>query len=62
MGKKVGKDKAAGKGTFVSILGAEEARRRASSLADRAVKQLDLFAEKADLLGKVARFVVERRA
>ncbi len=62
VGKKVGKDKAAGKATFVSILGADEARRRAASLAGQAVKRLDLFAEKTDLLKEVAHFVVERRA
>lgn len=61
VGKKVGKDAAAGKATFVSLLGTEEARRRAYEIAEKAVKHLDLFGEKADLLAQVARFVVDRR-
>ena len=62
VGKKVGKDAAAGKGTFVSLLGADEARRRARSLAEQAASHVDRFGPKADLLKDVARFVVERRA
>ena len=62
VGKKVGKDAAAGKATFVSILGIERARLQAKMLADQAVSHLDIFGEEADLLKDVARFVVERRA
>ncbi|HEX7006787.1 MAG TPA: farnesyl diphosphate synthase [Alphaproteobacteria bacterium] len=62
VGKKVGKDADAGKATFVSLLGIAEARRRATSLADRAVSHLELFGKKAEFLRDVARFVVERRA
>ena len=62
VGKKVGKDAAAGKATFVSLLGVEGARAEAHRIAARAVAHLDLFVEKADLLRDVARFVVERRA
>lgn len=61
VGKKVGKDAAAGKATFVSILGTEGARQKAREISVRAVKHLDLFGEKADLLAQVARFVVDRR-
>lgn len=61
IGKSVGKDAAAGKATFVSILGTEQARVQAEMLADQAVQHLDLFEENADLLRQVARFVVERR-
>ncbi|MBM3540519.1 MAG: polyprenyl synthetase family protein [Alphaproteobacteria bacterium] len=61
-GKAVGKDAAAGKGTFVSLLGAEEARRRARALADDAAAHVARFGAKAELLKDVARFVVERRA
>jgi farnesyl diphosphate synthase len=62
VGKKVGKDAAAGKATFVSILGVERARLQAKMLADQAASHLDIFGEEADLLKDVARFVVERRA
>ncbi len=61
VGKKVGKDAEAGKATFVSILGAHEAREEAKRLAGKAASHLDLFAGKADLLRNVAEFVVERR-
>lgn len=60
-GKAVGKDEAAGKATFVSILGAERARAQAEILAAQAAAHLANFGEKADLLRQVARFVVERR-
>ena len=62
VGKKVGKDVAAGKATFITHLGPDEARRRAQSLAVRAAGHLDLFGIKAQILSNVARFVVERRA
>ena len=61
VGKKTGKDAARGKATFVSLLGAERARAQARMLAEQAAKHLDLFAEKADLLRDVARWVVDRR-
>ncbi len=61
IGKSVGKDAAAGKATFVSILGTKQARVQAEMLADQAVQHLDSFEENADLLRQVARFVVERR-
>ncbi len=61
-GKPVGADAAAGKATFVSILGVERARAQAGLLVDQAVAHLDLFEQRADLLRQVARFVVNRRA
>jgi farnesyl diphosphate synthase len=61
IGKPVGADAAAGKATFVSILGVERARARAQSLVDQAVAHLDLFEQRAELLRQVARFVVNRR-
>ncbi len=62
VGKSLRRDSAAGKATFVSILGPEGARARAVELADRAAARLDRFGEPAKLLRAVARFVVERRA
>ena len=61
-GKPVGADAAAGKATFVSILGIERAHAQAGLLVDQAVAHLDLFEQKAELLRQVARFVVNRRA
>jgi len=60
-GKPVGQDVAAGKATFVSILGVERARDQAELLVRQAVAHLDLFEERADLLRQAARFVVDRR-
>ena len=61
-GKPVGQDAAAGKATFVSILGVERARAQAQLLVEQASAHLDLFEERADLLRQAARFVVDRRA
>ena len=60
-GKPVGQDAAAGKATFVSILGIGRARDQAELLIRQAVAHLDLFEERADLLRQAARFVVDRR-
>jgi farnesyl diphosphate synthase len=61
-GKPVGSDAAAGKATFVSILGASRARAQAELLVRQAVAHLDLFEQKAELLREAARFVVIRRS
>jgi len=61
-GKPVGADAAAGKATFVSILGVERARAQAALLIDQAVAHLDLFEQRAELLRHAARFVVTRRS
>ncbi|MCB9957085.1 MAG: polyprenyl synthetase family protein [Rhodospirillaceae bacterium] len=62
LGKAVGKDAAAGKATFVSILGEERAREQAHLLADQAIRHLEIFDKRADPLRAVATFVVARRA
>ena len=59
-GKRVGKDRHAGKATFVSLLGAERARAQARALVDQAIDHLRAFGDEADLLRAVARFAVER--
>ena len=61
LGKAVGKDAAAGKATFVGLLGAEEARQRAGALVDDAIAALSAFDDKAGPLRAVARYIVERR-
>ncbi len=62
VGKKTGKDAAAGKATFVSLLGVERAREQAQLLADQAASHLDIFEEKAKLLKDLAHYVVNRTA
>jgi farnesyl diphosphate synthase len=61
VGKKTGKDEAAGKATFVTLMGAERARAQSEMLAAQAVQHLEVFVEKADPLRALARFVVHRR-
>ena len=60
-GKPVGADAAAGKATFVSILGVQRARAQAELLIRQAVAHLDLFEQRAELLREAARFVITRR-
>lgn len=59
-GKAVGKDAAAGKQTFVSLLGAERAREQARMLVDQAISHLSQHGAEADLLRALARFIIER--
>jgi farnesyl diphosphate synthase len=59
-GKKVGKDRAKGKETFVTLLGRERARQQAELLVDQAVDYLKSYGPEADLLRALARFAVER--
>jgi len=61
-GKPTGQDAAAGKATFVSILGAERARAQATALVQQAIAHLEAFEGRADLLRQAAHFVIERRA
>ena len=60
-GKPVRADAAAGKATFVSILGVPRARAQAELLVRQAVAHLDLFEQRAELLREAARFVIARR-
>ena len=60
VGKAVGKDEAAGKATFVSLLGLEEAKRRAGSLVEEACSALSSYGEDAETLRALARFVISR--
>jgi farnesyl diphosphate synthase len=59
-GKKVGKDRAKGKETFVTLLGRERARRQAELLVVQAIDYLKSYGSEADLLRAIARFAVER--
>ncbi len=59
-GKAVRKDEAAGKATFVSLLGIDRARTQAASLIDQAIGHLGNFGAEADLLRDIARYAVSR--
>jgi farnesyl diphosphate synthase len=62
LGKTAGKDQAAGKATFVSILGIERAATQAQMLSDQAKAHLESFGEEADRLRALASWVVSRRS
>jgi len=59
-GKALHKDAAAGKETFLSLLGLERAREQAFFLVDQAVGHLASYGREADLLRALARYIVER--
>lgn len=61
-GKAVGKDAAAGKATFVSLLGLEAAKLRARSLVDQAEAALAPYGAAARNLIECARFVIARQS
>lgn len=60
-GKAVGKDAAAGKATFVSLLGLDGARCRAATLVDEATDALSMYGKDAETLQQLARFVISRQ-
>ena len=59
-GKALRKDAAAGKQTFVSLLGPDRAREQARMLVEQAVAHLASHGQEADLLRDIARYIVER--
>lgn len=61
-GKRIGKDDAAGKATFVSLLGLEGAQDKARKLIRHAEGALEPYGEAAGNLRQLARFVIERDA
>ena len=63
-GKRVGKDAAAGKATFLSLLGLDRARAEAQAMVDRAEAVLDVHPGTplaAENLRQLARFVIHRQ-
>ncbi|MEM6760615.1 MAG: polyprenyl synthetase family protein [Pseudomonadota bacterium] len=61
MGKATGKDADAGKATFVSLLGLDEARSRAAALVTDACDALGQYGADADTLRAAAQFVIARK-
>ena len=61
VGKAVGKDAVAGKATFVSLLGLDEAKRRANTLIADACAALSVYDTDADTLREAAHFVINRK-
>ena len=61
LGKRSGKDRAAGKATLPALVGIEAARRRADSYCEEALAALAPRGERAEALRSLARLVVTRR-
>ena len=61
LGKRAGKDAAAGKATVPALLGVEEARKRADDYCEEALQAFAGLGDRAEPLRALARFVVSRR-
>jgi geranylgeranyl diphosphate synthase, type II len=62
LGKTAGKDEAARKATYVSVHGLERAREVAASLRQEALEALVPLGPRGELLGAIARLVVDRHS
>ena len=60
VGKRLRKDGEQGKHNFVTLMGAERAKRQAELLVDQAIEHLQDFGERARLLAAIARFAISR--
>ncbi len=60
-GKDTGKDETAGKATFVSTMGKEQARERAEMIIDQAIRHLKIFNGREKMLEELALYVLARR-
>ena len=60
-GKRLHKDINAGKETFVSHLGMDNAKMRAKELIDQAIDSLVSYGDKAEPMRQVAKFIIERK-
>jgi len=61
LGKTAGKDVASEKVTYPALFGLEKAEKMAAELIDSACAALDPFAERAEALKQIARYLVERK-
>jgi geranylgeranyl diphosphate synthase, type II len=61
LGKTAGKDTAAQKATYPALFGIDESLRKADSLIDTALKELDSFGDRAVTLKELAKYLVERK-
>lgn len=61
-GKPANQDEKAGKSTFVSTMGKEQAKSRADMLVEQACRHLNIFEGRADMLKELAKYVLQRRS
>ena len=60
VGKKINKDSSMGKQTFITVLGMDEAKKKAKFLIDEAVDIVNSFGEDSEILTKLTRLVINR--
>ena len=60
LGKKINKDSSKGKQTFISVLGIDEAKKKAKSLIDEAVDIVNSFGKESKILVKLTRLIINR--
>jgi len=61
-GKPANQDEKAGKSTFVSTMGKEQAKMRAEMLVHQAIRHLHVFDGRAEMLKELAMYVLGRRS
>ena len=61
-GKPANQDDKAGKSTFVSTMGKDQAKQRAEMLVEQACNHLKVFGNRADTLKELAHYVLQRRS
>jgi len=61
LGKTAGKDTASQKATYPALFGVEESERKADSLVNKGLAELDSFGQRAETLKELARYLVERK-
>lgn len=61
IGKDAGSDEARGKATYPAVMGLAAAREEAEAMMAEAMRSLEMFAEEADPLRKIAQYIVQRK-
>ena len=60
VGKKINKDLAQGKQTFITQLGVVEAKKKAKSLIDESIELIKKFGDKSKNLIKITNLIINR--
>ena len=59
-GKPVGNDKKAGKCTYIAFYGLEGAKEQLNNVIDDAIKEIEIYGEKAEFLKQLALYIRDR--
>lgn len=60
VGKKINKDSYMGKQTFISVLGIDEAKKKAEDLIDEAINIINSFGKDSEVLVKLTKLIINR--